>query len=195
MDTLIGYISKRRELSAVSKFGFGSADENETIVFGAERPCRYLDKGIQRKDIADWIDYIRTKGIKRICCLLAEYHLNYYDFNLIEQYGSIFGDRNVCHAPIRAFSPCDLILLNKTILPFLSASAQSNQPVVVHCSSGSVRTGLVLAAWLTYKRGYTPGGALEAVMRQGLGRNPKEVVESGLITDKKLVEVLKSVTG
>ena len=78
----------------------------------------------------------------------------------------------VCWAPIKDFRLADENLLIETVLPFLAESIRKGEPVVVHCSGGSGRTGHVLAAWLVYGRSMTNNGAIDAVIRQG--RNPYE---------------------
>lgn len=44
----------------------------------------------------------------------------------------------------------DFEALTGKILPFLLEADKQSEKVVVHCSGGVGRTGLVLAAWLVY---------------------------------------------
>ena len=71
-------------------------------------------------------------------------------------YRARFGDERVCFAPIPDFHLADVSTLTDTILPFLAAADIADEPVVVHCSAGSGRTGHVLAAWLVFRHGMDP---------------------------------------
>jgi protein-tyrosine phosphatase len=84
-------------------------------------------------------------GIRRVCCLLPDEQLAYYRPDLLGEYRAVFGAANVCSAAVTDYHLCDSDLLETMILPFLVESDQSRLPAVVHCSSGSGRTGHVLA--------------------------------------------------
>lgn len=48
---------------------------------------------------------------------------------------------------------------------FISTQTDSGRAVLVHCSAGKDRTGLVLAHYLLWRRGLTPADAIAAVRR------------------------------
>jgi len=173
----------------VSSFGFGPASRDEQIVFGAQRPG-YSSKSVGLSDIQEWISFMRKQGIKRVCCLLPENQMEYYQVNLLDIYREEFGPDNVCWAPVEDFHLCDLATLREKILPFLEDSDMKGERVVVHCSGGSGRTGHVLAAWLVFERGFSEKEALKAV--RDMGRNPYEAVNCGNATKEELYELLRN---
>ncbi len=131
---------------------YSAARQEETIVFGAQRPG-YCSKTVGLDCVKDWISLMQKSGLRRACCLLPCKQLAYYQVDLLAEYCKAFGEPNVCRAEIEDYHLCDHATLDNTILPFLLESDRKNTPVVVHCSGGSGRTGHVLAAWLVRKRG------------------------------------------
>ncbi|MEO0708112.1 MAG: dual specificity protein phosphatase family protein [Cyanobacteria bacterium J06649_5] len=148
-------------------YKFATASENEPIVFGAARP------GSSHEQVNEWLQFMQSQDIKRVCCLLSAPQLNQYA-NLLEIYQQTFGIGQVCWAPIEDFSFADPEVLIHQILPFLATANQKNERVVVHCAGGIGRTGHVLAAWLIAARGFSKKAAIEEV--KATGRNPYEAI-------------------
>ena len=158
------------------KYNFGPANEGEQIVYGSERPG-FDFHSVGARDVSRWISFMRNNGIKRVCCLLTEEQLDFYDVDLLEEYQHEFGPRNVCSAGIPDCHLCDAETLTGKILPFLREADQKCEPVVVHCSGGSGRAGQVLSAWLVHARGLSIDEALSQVKRPR--RNPLEAIIIG----------------
>jgi|GEM_PF-719228 len=156
--------------------GFGPAAREERCVFGARRPG-YPSPRVPAGEVDEWISFIRSKGIRRVVCLLSRGELEQYD-DLQRAYESAFGAANVLMAPVDDFRLADTGLLVGRVLPFLAESDLSGRMAVVHCAGGSGRTGQVLAAWLTAFRGMSNHEALAAV--RATGRNPEESGDPGL---------------
>jgi protein-tyrosine phosphatase len=148
-------------------YKFAPAWEQETIVFGASQP------GYTDNQVYDWIEFMKSHNIQRICCLLSEKQLANYA-HLLDTYRQEFGNQQVCWTPIEDFHLSDLETLTEKILPFLITANQQNEKVVVHCAGGLGRTGHILAAWLVTVRGFSNQDAISAVIRTG--RNPLEAV-------------------
>ncbi|AFY96998.1 protein-tyrosine phosphatase family protein [Chamaesiphon minutus] len=148
-------------------YKFSAASENELIVFGSARP------GYSNEKVNEWIEFMHSQEIERVCCLLPESQLARYS-NLLEVYRQTFGIDQVCWAPIEDFNFADPDLLIHQILPFLATANQKNEKVVVHCSGGVGRTGHVLAAWLVAGRGLSNTAAIAAVKQTG--KNPYEAI-------------------
>ncbi|MBE9256009.1 MULTISPECIES: dual specificity protein phosphatase family protein [Aphanizomenonaceae] len=148
-------------------YKFAPAWEQETIVFGASQP------GYTDNQVYDWIEFMKSQNIQRICCLLSEKQLANYA-HLLDTYRQEFGNQQVCWTPIEDFHLSDLETLTQTILPFLITANQQNEKVVVHCAGGIGRTGHILAAWLVTVRGFSHQDAISAVIKTG--RNPYEAV-------------------
>ena len=168
-------------------YNFGPANEGEQIVYGSERPG-FDFHSVGPRDVSRWISYMRKNGIKRVCCLLTKDQLDFYEVDLLEEYRREFGPRNVCSAGITDCHLCDAETLTGKILPFLRESDQKCEPVVVHCSGGSGRTGHVLSAWLVHARGLSIDQALSQV--EYPRRNPLEAIIIGNASMAQLRDLL-----
>lgn len=166
------------------KFRLGPASREEPIVFGAQGPA------YSPLRISEWIAYMKTQGVKRICCLLHQEQLKAYKEDLLIAYGREFGEENVCWAPIPDYHLCDVGLLKERILPFLKESDERNERVVVHCQGGRGRAGHVLAAWLVFGRGLPVEDAVAAVKETG--RNPHEAADWGNAKPEDLYILLEA---
>lgn len=160
-------------------FNFFPAGEHEEYVFGAQRPGReYFNEQVPKSEVDKWIEFMKKDNqIKGVCCLLDSEHLGLYEPDLIARYESEFGAKNVCHSPIQDYTPFSREQMEKKILPFLRKFAYQKQKVVVHCSAGKGRTGLVLAGWLVSARDYEPHEAIDQVKSKY--RNPEESIGTG----------------
>jgi protein-tyrosine phosphatase len=149
------------------KYKFAAASADEPIVFGAARA------GYSDRQVRDWIEFMQARDIQRVCCLLAPSQLDRYS-DLPGIYRATFGIDRICWAPIADFHVADPQLLIDRILPFLDLADRSAEKVVVHCSGGVGRTGVILAAWLVASRGFLPKSAIATVKKTG--RSPYEAI-------------------
>lgn len=175
--------------------GDESTMDARTLNFSAARPGERIVHGSRRPDsspehVSAWADFLRGRGIFRVCCLLDTWQLGAYSPGLESQYASQFGGTNVCMASVTDFHLAERALLHNTILPFLRDSDISKQPVVVHCWSGQGRTGHILAAWLVAARGLAPMEAITTV--EATGRKPREAIEHRTATLDDLLDLLRS---
>jgi len=154
-------------------YNFAAAGQQESIVFGAAKP------GYASQEIRAWIDFMRAKNVRRVCCLLSAMELAPYSVPLLHLYSQTFGKSQVCWNPIQDFQLASLDALTQTILPFLNAANDQNERVVVHCAAGIGRTGHVLSAWLVQGRDYDNAAALQSVI--AMGRDPYEAVSASAI--------------
>ncbi|GAB1538898.1 hypothetical protein NUACC21_15620 [Scytonema sp. NUACC21] len=109
--------------------------------------------------------------------------------DLLEIYRQAFGIDRVCWAPIEDFQLPDRTTSIETILPFLAAADLHGEKVVVHCSGGIGRTGVVLAAWLVNGRGLSNKAAIAAVRKTG--RNPYEAAIAGAIRGRNPLKAIE----
>ena len=149
-------------------YKFAPAEGYESIVFGAARPKH------NQKSVKQWIKFMQDRKIRRICCLLPSDRLTCYPINLLETYRQKFGSQSVLWCPVKDFQLPQSSILIEQIIPFLIDSVRHQQKVVVHCSGGVGRTGVVLACWLVAKRGFSNREALSAVLQNR--RNPYEAI-------------------
>jgi len=171
----------------MSEYGFYAASEDEKIVHGAQRPG-YPFRNVGEDEIREWVDFMKSKGIKRVVCLLPQEQLEYYMNSLLEFYKIEFGDEKVLWAPIEDFHLCDKETLRR-ILYFLKDADDKGEKVVVHCSGGLGRTGHILAAWLVFGRGFSIEEAINAVIRTG--RDPYEAIRHGNAEEEDLIDLLE----
>ena len=157
----------------MSQYGFKPASPEDSIVHGACEPGNETD---------EWIAYMRSKGVERVCCLQKERR------ELKTIYETEFGKDNVKYVPIKDYHLCALPDLKSEILPFLQDSYVNSRRVVVHCAGGRGRTGHVLAAWLVFHAGMTPEEALAT--EEQMGRCPREAVCCGNATEAELLSLL-----
>lgn len=178
-----------RNEERVDAYRFAAAAPGEEFVYGSS--CPGWHSTADRDDaVAEWIDFMQSQGIERVCCLLSGSQLNQTDANT-GRYAEAFGAENVEHVPIADHHLADAATLDDDILPFLEESVSAGKPVVVHCLAGIGRTGHVLAAWLVRGRDYDPVDAIETVSE--MGRSPGEAVDTGNARRGELHELLSHV--
>ena len=167
-----------------SNFHFGPARSGEPTVYGARTPDPSLNS------ILEWANFIRSRGVTRVCCLLDDEQLAAFPVNLEAEYKRLFGATCVLMEPIADHHLCSRQALRGNILPFLSTADTGSERAVIHCWGGNGRTGHVLAAWLVAARGLSPVDAITAV--EATGRLPQEAVLAGNATFDELIELLAS---
>jgi protein-tyrosine phosphatase len=153
-------------------YKFAPAESRELTVFGAARP-KYTQRSVEQ-----WIEFMQSQKIQRICCLLERNSLSHYPINLLEIYKQKFGRKNLLWQPLADFQLPHSSVLIEQILPFLICSEENRQKAVVHCSGGIGRTGIVLASWLVARRGFSNQLAISAVKQNR--RNPHEAIIAAL---------------
>lgn len=175
-----------RNGSSADAHRFAPAAPEEEYVYGA--CCPGWHSTTEYGDAVDeWVDFMRERGIDRVCCLLSGDQLDSTDADA-RRYSGSFGAENVRHVPIADHRLADASTLETEILPFLDDAVENDERVVVHCLAGIGRTGHVLAAWLVHGRGYDPVDAIETV--EQMGRSPAEAVDSGNARRGELYELL-----
>lgn len=162
---------------------FAPAAPGESHVYGACAPG-WHSAAPYAVAMEEWIDFVRGRGVERVCCLLPGKELEADDGN-VGLYRAAFGRENVLHAPVPDNHLVGLDRLREDVLPFLASSVEQDAPTVVHCLDGLGRTGYVLAAWLVAGRDYEPLDALATVRE--LGRDPYESVQRGRATRRVLL--------
>lgn len=176
-------------ITAVNAHRFAPAAPGEEYVYGACTPG-WHSAADHETALSDWIEFMQSEGIERVCCLLPGRQLADSGAN-IDRYRRAFGNENVLHAPVPDHHLVPEALLREEILPFLADGRNATQRTVVHCLAGIGRTGQVLSAWLVYNRDYGPEKAIDTV--QSKCRDPTDAVQAGNATESELYELLGAV--
>ena len=163
-------------------YRFAPAAANESIVFGAAK-AKYSEISVKH-----WLKFMENRKIDRVCCLLEPKIVSRYKTNLLTAYQQQFGRERVLWQPtIADFQIPDPATLIEDIIPFLISAEQKQQKVVIHCSGGVGRTGIVLAAWLVSRRGLSNKQALSAVRQQK--RLPQEAMIAALLLGRNPIRI------
>jgi hypothetical protein len=167
---------------------FGPAGPWESHVYGACSPGWHTDAA-RAAAVRDWIAVVREHDVRRVCSLLPAGDDS--GAGSLARFRDVFGSDRVFNAPIPDGRLPAVETLTDGILPFLAASRDADERVVVTGLAGLGRTGVVLAAWLVAERDKRPAEAISTVL--GAGRDPRALVQRGNATLADLHELLTSV--
>ena len=127
----------------------------------ASRPCYPSQDGCSGDEIHEYVLLLHQKGVRTIIVLLEENEMKrYYDeIDLISFY-KMNGFQSI-HYPIEDFAVPSNI---KTFINLLESidNYLDNGIVLIHCSAGMGRSGLVAASYLVYK-GYQCPNAINMI--------------------------------
>lgn len=142
-------------------FNFAPASSLDNVVYGSCRPGIGRVQTIPPESVDDWIEFMLSQGISRVVVLLHAHQLEYYQEDLLAAYRKRFSA--VTWAPIPDFETPDLPTLHKAVAA-LKEAEEAGEKVVVHCSAGMGRTGIILAAWLILRHGQSARQAVHTVV-------------------------------
>lgn len=148
-------ITKPTPPSKPPLYNFGSASSRDKLLFGCARPGHAHPKidtprtprgpPVEKTDLKKWIEFLRTRGVKHVICLLSQTELTFFSQPFLKTIAS--AGFTVTHVPPAKEDGSDGGALEK-LEEVMDHAANSNERVVVHCASGQKRTGDVLALWL-----------------------------------------------
>ena len=133
------------------------------VVYGAERPGQAKPNpdmhstprgpSVPSHVVDQWCAHMRSKGVKRVLCLLSDPELSFYSDPLLPQLAAHFetsappgGTLPKGERVLRIEPHAEDALV--TTVACLKAAVAAQEPVVVFCSTGQARTGMVLSFWL-----------------------------------------------
>lgn len=145
-------------------FNFAPASPLDDVVHGSCRPGVGRVQSIPPESVEQWVSFMKQQQISRVLVLLHTDQLTYYREDLLAHYRREFCD--VTWAPIADFSLPEPDVL-QTALAALDRAQAAGEKIVVHCSAGMGRTGIVLAAWLIRIHGLDAAAAAALVVEHG----------------------------
>lgn len=145
-------------------FNFAPASPLDDVVHGSCRPGVGRVQSIPTESVEQWVNFMKQQQISRVLVLLHADQLAYYKEDLLAHYRREF--REVTWAPIPDFSLPEPDIL-QSALAALDRAQAAGEKIVVHCSAGMGRTGIVLAAWLIRRHGLDAAKAAAMVVEHG----------------------------
>ncbi len=127
----------------------------------------YMSAKPTEKNLEKYINFMKTNGVGTVIPLLPIQDIyRIYGFDLLEVYED--SNLEVIHFPIEDFStPDDLNLFDYFINDVGESLQRTN--ILIHCSAGLGRTGLVTAALLVKYNKYDSQKAIEIVRKSRWG--------------------------
>jgi protein tyrosine phosphatase (PTP) superfamily phosphohydrolase (DUF442 family) len=138
---------------------FGPISHREETLFTAERPG-HPGPGVLTKIVEDWIQFIKSKGIRHVLIIMDDAEFGVYEVDLkkfYEEHGL-----TVHHIP---FSSDDSY---PKIMALIQELDSKGEKVVSHCTGGKGRCGRVACAWLCKKWSLSPLQASQEFIDQAV---------------------------
>jgi len=126
--------------------------------------------------VDQWCAHMRSKGCRRVLCLLTDGELGFYGEPLLPHLKRHFPDdaegaegSAAATERVQRIEPhAENALAGVTAC--LEAATTAQEPVVCFCSTGQARTGMVLAFWLHRKYSLPVAAAVTEVIEHAAGR-------------------------
>ena len=141
---------------------FGPASKRDQILFTAERPGNAVsDNKVPSEIVAEWISFMKDKGITQILVLLDSNEMDVYpDPGLVGMYQAFGMEPHVI--PMKSDGSYT------RIMEILKNVEKNKQKAVTHCTGGVGRAGRVAAAWLTTRYELTVHEATQEAMEMAM---------------------------
>ena len=105
---------------------FAPAAPDEEHVYGACCPDWHTAASHDTA-CADWVAFMRSQGIERVCCLVPGPRRDESDCD-VQRFRREFGDDSVAHAPIPDRRLVSESRLNEDVMPFLDSAVAAGEP-------------------------------------------------------------------
>mmetsp|Transcript_4079 Transcript_4079/g.7246 ORF Transcript_4079/g.7246 Transcript_4079/m.7246 type:complete len:170 (-) Transcript_4079:892-1401(-) len=143
-------------------FNFALASKRDEFVYGAGRPgplkvgSRDPNAKVTVEEIKEWIDFMKSKDIDHIMCLLTNNELESYDFDVLELLRKHF--KSVNQVDARSKDKLNLAICE------VKEAVSNKEKVLFHCWGGGGRVPLGIGAWLVKEYGCTPEEATSEII-------------------------------
>lgn len=120
---------------------FAPASTRDEIVHGCESPGAPGDGATSSAEVvSDWMEFMESKGIKRVVCLMNADELERFEVDLLETYASKMTDVTLVN--MKAEGAAD------QLSNAYKDACSAQEKVVTHCVGGQMRTGFALGSWI-----------------------------------------------
>eukprot|EP00283_Hemiselmis_rufescens_P002211 CAMPEP_0173419082 /NCGR_PEP_ID=MMETSP1357-20121228/1052_1 /TAXON_ID=77926 /ORGANISM="Hemiselmis rufescens, Strain PCC563" /LENGTH=176 /DNA_ID=CAMNT_0014381665 /DNA_START=173 /DNA_END=703 /DNA_ORIENTATION=+ len=148
---------------------FAAVSKRDDSVFGSHRPGFLPDAvnekpgGVDDALVAEWCTFIKGKGVTRILSLLEDDEALWYNTPIatqLEAHGFSEASGTYVRSPLSSAEGA------KTAVEAITKAKESGDKIVLHCSGGIGRTGLISAVYLVKQYGLSPEDAVKEVTAQ-----------------------------
>lgn len=162
---------------------FSRVSARDAQAFGSSR-AGFPSKSVASGEVSTWIEFMRSKGIKRVLSLLGDDEASDYysgvDIDAIMR--EAFGDDKYTRTSV--FADNGYHVMSKA----LADARASGDTIVMHCSGGEGRAALAMGLWLVNVYGLAPEDAMREIDEQA--QRIKGVVRR--TSASKLTHLIKS---
>lgn len=149
------------EHTSTALHNFSRASARDALAFASSRPG-FPAEPSSSEQVAEWISFMKTKGIRRVLSLLGDDEkVDFFpSLDLDAEMTAAFGPE--CYTRTSVFTPGAHSVMSGA----LAAAKAANEPIVMHCAGGEGRAGLAMILWMVEVYGIAPEDAAREVAEE-----------------------------
>lgn len=145
----------------MSSYNFSRVSGRDAQAFGSARPG-FPSKKVAADQTSSWIDFMKSKGVKRVLSLLGDDEVEEYypEQNIDKVMSEAYGEENYTRTSVFASN-------SRSVMSDALAKAKaSGDSIVMHCSGGEGRAALAMGLWLVDSYGLAPSDAAREIAEE-----------------------------